>query len=87
MKIGRKIYYEKTNGIIILGQRWDGRGSKRNNPWRRLLDNAYLTLIFPEQLGIKHLIYGELMEHLSPRNNTARKSVWPNGKYPWFITS
>ena len=61
-QIGRKIYYEKTNGIVI----WD-KGEMEGDVRETTLEEdcltmPILTLISPEQIGIKHLIYGELRE-------------------------
>jgi hypothetical protein len=60
--IGRKIYYEKTNGVVL----WD-KGEMSGNVVETTLEEdkismPTLTLIAPEQLGIKQLAYGELAE-------------------------
>lgn len=62
MEIGRKIYYEKTNGIVI----WD-KGELSGHVMKTSFEDdckvmPVLTLISPEQLGVKQLEYGELRE-------------------------
>jgi hypothetical protein len=62
MEIGRKIYYERTNGVII----WD-KGEMAGDVRETTLEEdiqamPILTLISPEQLGVKQLAYGELCE-------------------------
>jgi len=60
MQIGRKIYYERTNGIII----WD-KGEMEGDVIETTLEQdkevmPVLTLIDPTQLEIKQLEFGEL---------------------------
>jgi hypothetical protein len=61
-QIGRKIYYEKNNGVII----WDKgemEGDVRETTLQEDLEvMPVLTLIAPERLGIKQLGYGELAD-------------------------
>lgn len=59
-QIGRKIYYEKTNGVII----WD-KGEMAGDVRETTLEEdkitmPVLTLIDSNQLGIKQLTFGEL---------------------------
>jgi len=65
MEIGRKIYYEKTNGVVI----WDKgemSGSVVETTFEEdIIAFPMLTLILPEQLGIKQLAYGELAANFS----------------------
>ena len=62
MQIGRKIYYEKTNGIVI----WD-KGEMEGDVVETTLEDdkqtkPILTLIEVSELGVKQLIYGELAD-------------------------
>lgn len=62
MDIGRKIYYEKTNGVII----WD-KGEMTGDVQETTLEEdkiamPILGLIPEDQLGIKQLAYGELAD-------------------------
>lgn len=62
MEIGRRIYFEKTNGIVI----WD-KGEACGSVVETTFEEdcqamPILTLIEPEQLGIKQLNYGEFRE-------------------------
>jgi hypothetical protein len=60
MDIGRKIYYEKANGIVI----WDKgemSGDVRETTFEEDKNTMpILTLIDADQLGVKQLNYGEL---------------------------
>jgi hypothetical protein len=65
MDIGRKIYYEKSNGVVI----WD-KGEMTGAVQETTLEEDMLavptlTLIAPEQLGVRHLAYGELATEFS----------------------
>ncbi len=62
MQIGRKIYYEKTNGVII----WD-KGEMEGDVIETTLEQdkevmPVLTLINSNQLGIKQLAFRELAD-------------------------
>ena len=64
-QIGRKIYYEKTNGIIL----WDC-GEKAGDVIETTLEQdtqfmPVLTLIDPEQLGRLQLEYGQFKDEFS----------------------
>lgn len=61
MQIGRKIYYEKANGIVI----WD-KGEMTGDVIETTLEQDIQTmpvigLLDSEQLGILQLAYGELV--------------------------
>lgn len=65
MELGRKIYYEKTNGVVI----WD-RGEMTGDVAETTLEQdkistPILTLISSEQLGVKQLKYGELASNFA----------------------
>lgn len=65
MEIGRKIYYEKTNGIVI----WD-KGEMSGDVRETTFEEdcsamPILTLIDPVQLGILQLNYGDYSEEFS----------------------
>ncbi|HBQ85363.1 MAG TPA: hypothetical protein DD811_02630 [Syntrophomonas sp.] len=62
MQIGRKIYYEKNNGVVI----WD-KGEMEGDVVETTLEQdmevmPVLTLIAPEHLGVKQLTFGELSD-------------------------
>ena len=62
VQIGRKIYYEKNNGVVI----WD-KGEMDGDVRETTLEEDLITmpvlgLIDPNQLGIKRLDYGELAD-------------------------
>lgn len=63
VQIGRKIYYEKSNGVVI----WD-KGEMAGDVRETTLEEdkevmPILTLIDSNQLGVKQLNYGELAEN------------------------
>ncbi|AYO30265.1 hypothetical protein D2962_06210 [Biomaibacter acetigenes] len=65
MQLGRKIYYEKTNGIVI----WD-KGEMSGDVQETTLEQdkesmPVLKLITPEQLGVLQLSYGEYAEEFA----------------------
>lgn len=65
MEIGRKIYYGKSNGIVI----WD-KGEMSGSVYETTIDEdcqamPILTLMPAEELGVKQLQYGELSEQFS----------------------
>ena len=62
--IGRKIYYGKSNGIIL----WD-KGEMSGSVVETTLEQdkeifPILTLITSEELGVKQLNYGELRKKI-----------------------
>ena len=65
MDVGRKIYYEKANGVVI----WDkgeAQGVESETTFEQdKVACPALNLIPSEQLGIKQLAYGELAEQFA----------------------
>ena len=58
----------KKQTVLLFWDKGEMEGAVKETTLEEdCLTMPILTLIFPEQLGIKHLIYGELMEHLSPQ--------------------
>lgn len=62
MQIGRKIYYDKSNGIVI----WD-KGQMSGDVVETTLEEdcqvmPLLATMDPSQLGVLRLNYGELQE-------------------------
>lgn len=65
MQIGRKIYYEKSNGVVI----WDKGemdGAVEETTFEQdKVTTPVLSLLPTEAIGIKQLAYGELQEQFA----------------------
>lgn len=82
MNIGRKVYYEKTNGVVI----WD-KGEMSGSVIETTLEEdkhfmPVLTLIPDEKLGVVKFEYGVYAEQF----NTCRGFIInPQTKEPEFV--